>query len=42
MSFGSIELDQVRLLRKFLKHLRLANLGVNGTGSASFATTFMQ
>jgi hypothetical protein len=42
MSFGSIGVDQVRLLQKFLKHLRLANLAVNATSSASLATTFMQ
>jgi hypothetical protein len=42
MSFGSNGVDQVRSLRKFLTQLRLANLSVNGTYSASFASTFEQ
>jgi hypothetical protein len=42
MSFGSNGLDQVRLLRKIPTQLCLANLCVNGTCSASFATTFVQ
>jgi hypothetical protein len=42
MSFGSNGVDQVRSLRKILTQLRLANLGVNGASSASFASTFAQ
>jgi hypothetical protein len=42
MSFGSNGVDQVRSLRKILKQLHLANYCVNGTSSASFATTFVQ
>jgi lipoate synthase len=41
MSFGSNGVDQVRQLRKILKQLRLANLCVEGTCSANFASTFM-
>jgi hypothetical protein len=42
ISFGSNGVDEVRSLAKILKQLRLPNLCVNGTCSASFATTFMQ
>jgi hypothetical protein len=42
MSFGSTAVDQVCLLRKILTQLRLANLCVNGTCSASSASTFVQ
>jgi hypothetical protein len=39
MSFVSNRVDQVRSLRKIWKQLHLANLCVNGTCSASFAST---
>jgi hypothetical protein len=42
MTFGSNEVDQVRSLRKISTQLRSANLCVNGTSSASFASTFVQ
>jgi hypothetical protein len=42
MSFGSNGVDRVRSLRKILTRLRLANLCVKGTSSASFASTFVQ
>jgi hypothetical protein len=42
MSFGSNGVDQVHSLRKISTQLRLANLGVNGASSASFASTFTQ
>jgi hypothetical protein len=42
MSFRSNGVDVVRSFLKILKQLRLANLCINGTYSASFATTFMQ
>jgi hypothetical protein len=42
MSFGSNLVDRVHSLRKISKQLRLANLCIIGTCSASFATTFMQ
>jgi hypothetical protein len=42
MSFESNVVDHVRLLRKILTQLHLANLCVNGTCSASFAPTFVQ
>jgi hypothetical protein len=42
MSFGSNGLDLVRLLRNIPMQLCLANLCVNGTCWASFATTFVQ
>jgi hypothetical protein len=42
MSFGSNGVYQVRSLRKITIQLHLANLGVNGASSASFASTFMQ
>jgi hypothetical protein len=40
MSFVSNGVDQVRSLQKIVTRLGLANLGVNGTSSASFASTF--
>jgi hypothetical protein len=42
MSFGSNGEDQVRLLQKISNQFRLANLFVNSTCSASFATTLVQ
>jgi hypothetical protein len=42
MSFGSNGVDQVRSLRNILTQLRLADLFVNGSISASFASTFVQ
>jgi hypothetical protein len=42
MSFGSNAVDRERSLRKFQTRLCLANLCVNGTSSASFASTFVQ
>jgi hypothetical protein len=42
MSFRSNGVDRVRSLRKSLTQLRLANFGVNGASSASFASTFVQ
>jgi hypothetical protein len=42
ISFRSNAVDRVRSLRKFQTRLCLANLCVNGTSSASFATTFVQ
>jgi hypothetical protein len=42
MSFGSNGVDRVRLLRKIPVRLCFANLCVNGTSSASFASTFVQ
>jgi hypothetical protein len=42
MSFGSNGVDRVRSLPKILTRLSLANLGDNGTSSASFASTFLQ
>jgi hypothetical protein len=42
MSFGSNGVDWVHSLRKYATQLRLANLCVNGTCSASFATIFVQ
>jgi hypothetical protein len=41
MSFGSNGLDRVRSLRKIRTRLHLANFYVNGTSSASFASTFV-
>jgi hypothetical protein len=40
MSFGSNGVDRVGSLRKIQTRLCLANLRVNGTSSASFASTF--
>jgi hypothetical protein len=40
MSFVSNGVDRVRSLRKIAKQLNLANFGVNGASSASFASTF--
>jgi hypothetical protein len=40
MSFGSNRVDRVRSLRKIQTRLCLENLCVNGTSSASFASTF--
>jgi hypothetical protein len=42
MSFGSNGVDQVRSLPKVPIQHHLANLGVNGASSSSFASTFMQ
>jgi hypothetical protein len=42
MTFGSNGVDQVRSLRKILTQLRLGNLCVIGTCSASFAPTLVQ
>jgi hypothetical protein len=42
MSFGCNGVDRVRSLRKIQTRLCLANLCVNGTSSASFASTFVQ
>jgi hypothetical protein len=42
MSFWSNGLDRVRSLRKIQVRLCLANLCVNGTSSASFASIFAQ
>jgi hypothetical protein len=42
MSFWSNGLDRVRSLRKIQTRLRLANLCVKCTNSASFASTFVQ
>jgi hypothetical protein len=42
MSFGSNGVDQVRSLQKIPMQLHLANLRVNGTRSASSASTFVQ
>jgi hypothetical protein len=40
MCSGSNGVDQVRSVRKILMQLRLGNLCVNGTSSASFTSTF--
>jgi hypothetical protein len=42
MSFGSNGVDRVRSLGKITTQLRLSNLCVNSTSSASFASTFVQ
>jgi hypothetical protein len=42
MSIGSNGVDHVCWLRKIYKQLHLANLCVNDTSSASFASTFVQ
>jgi hypothetical protein len=41
MSFGSNGLNPVRSLRKIPTQLFLANFGINGSSSASFASTFV-
>jgi hypothetical protein len=42
MSFASNGVDRVRSLQKITTKVCLANLGVNGASSASFASTFVQ
>jgi hypothetical protein len=42
MSFGANAVDRVRSLRNIPTQLCLANLCVNGTISACFASTFVQ
>jgi hypothetical protein len=42
MSFESNGVDLVRWLRKLKTRLHLVNLCVNGSSSASFASTFVQ
>jgi hypothetical protein len=42
ISFGCNGVDRLRLLWKISMQLRLANLCINGTCSANFASTFVQ
>jgi hypothetical protein len=42
MSFESNGVDRVGSLREIMTKVCLANLGVNGASSASFASTFVQ
>jgi hypothetical protein len=42
MNFGTNGVDRVRSLRKIPTRLCLANLCLNGTCSASFASTFLR